>query len=1345
MRQYVWFGVLFVFLVMFPLACGTIADNDLSDEDFLQDNGSLNPESQTDFELLSMFDGRGSLEEIWDSIEADDFNRRLNCTVDNFRNEFIDVSGVAAAVLLGETQPVAGLLSSDLAHLLGFMVDESPYFLESPDDIGAVYTGDPSVYSSGFYSFLDKLWEDDERPGDEQVLEMNRKIIKRLLDKKTDIELEEDMQELVDDIRDDDFDRDFNLVASFLGKLMLQADYPIWTDENGNVLNKVDIDSSEGSTDIDTGTGNAVYGTNTLLNWVVKIMADDSARNLFYDTLRETVVLFDPAEGSENAGKVKNLLQNIEDNFTEGGSVYESDPLYKSGENDAIYDDAELGQTLREFMPYAAQLLARSDRDIALSGPPPEGEAPFYVLREAVKALKQIGFDPDAKSLEESLDVILRHDLLGRDRKENPDAFPASMAESLLFLTAACSNFGFADGGKTGETTRLVIPTTHHGHGAYTEATSLNDSLISMGTYKTLDLLGIYDISLKEDDKDYLSRSNVPFNTGNMDLYKYDINTSYPILRAMPSASSGDYGIPDGGNRTGTPPATNEYYPFNPTGKGETQLSSWTVDWGVRSCFGGEGPYFYEDPDADVVMVDGREYYKYLRPDGRIYALVNKSTDEWEYLYPVDKGDKIDPDADYYFDGVENQPQRFNRYKSTWHSDYYLYHRSSNTQSITVTPGRDADGNLTLIDMEAEGLTDAKRLTYKELIPEDDAIHTRACASPEEAFYRNYQWVYTEKKMVLIIPQSLFMSVPLMPQFGEAFMILEAHGWSGLANMRIFRANHVWAKEGTNGTSLIPGDFRVELAVAATPVMGALVNDETVYNDTLGRGLANPGIVGKNLPALYRFAFPISPKMDRSDEVSDYELGSREFLVDDEDEIWKNRNALAPILVAMLQAFSKDRVEYPEFEYASIKTGLRNHVNSFMYFIKPLVFYSQDDDTTMPTETWKARVQGTNPPDWNGEPYLCSSAMLVDPETMRWDGNDEEWTHYQPKVMKTIFNILVDSDITAPFGEGKRMDGILPVLADTKILTQLFKLFMCDANDSDDLFSALEQITSAITYTEGKMTAINREDGASKPIPFPDRLFVTGGAKDEFGAYTEFSGGRDEDIILDKYLDRLFGHDSLTTGDETVEGYGLAAYVDEQEDPAENWEGFDDTMDTLEDFLHKDSPYSLLESFIDMQDAIFLRGTPYSEEQIKGLVYTLGKMFTRYDADEGRWQVQGEDGFKDLYNILKLRIPAIHDLVKDGSGSNYDVFLNLSLHDMMAEENQCGEKGMVPYLLDTMSTDDGAEQILFDFLEYLGEDFVSEPSPLWTTLANLVSDMATALGETKDLDQVYEDYGFQKN
>jgi len=76
------------------------------------------------------------------------------------------------------------------------------------------------------------------------------------------------------------------------------------------------------------------------------------------------------------------------------------------------------------------------------------------------------------------------------------------------------------------------------------------------------------------------------------------------------------------------------------------------------------------------------------------------------------------------------------------------------------------------------------------------------------------------------------------------------------------------------------------------------------------------------------------------------------------------------------------------------------------------------------------------------------------------------------------------------------------------------------------------------------------------------------------------------------------------------------------------------------------------------------------------------------------------------------------------------------------------DNGMLELILDTASTDDGAEMILRDLYAFLGDDISTQHDPLWSTLSNLLLDMAEAIENSNGgelLEETYENYGFQIN
>ncbi|ABW67747.1 hypothetical protein [Desulfosudis oleivorans] len=1354
---------------LFFLACGLGSDDGTNGGKTgaagFQDSGSFDANSLgPDFKLLEIFDGRGSLQDIWDSIDGTTFNDHFEDTVDAYPNAFTRSSTVFSDVLDDPGQPVARLLGTDLYKNIDILMDPSKGFRTGPAGINAVYDDTyaegPTDYLDGFYSMLDALWEGDYRPGDQEIRDMGVKYVARTLDSNTPEQIQNDVQDVIDILTDERFDENFTLTAEVLGKALLQADYPIWADDDGNTVPRENINPAVHT---NTGIGNAVKGVNDLAAWENRMLIDPTARDYFYTAIREAGKIFDPDPNSTNNLKLQALLTNLEDCFTVGGAVYESNPIYKSADTDPTYSDTELGETIRDLMPHTAQLLMRSDRPTSLIKTD-TNDTPVYVLRETINLLKNIDYDPDDPGLETSLYNMLRYDQWGRDRTDpSSGAYDASLLDSLIFITNVAGNFGWLDsnfwesGVLAGESNFSWDPSFSHGHGEFCGTLTLNDSLISMRT-GVWGSVSAYDSTMHDGDEERLFRSNKAFNKEDRDNYQFSFGPDSPVLHNMPGVCAGIMGTPDGGNRDGVPPGKNNYVPFNPTGLGEDQLGAWSVAWPAQACFGGEGPYYYEDPNAEIVYVDGKNYFKYLRPDGRVYALVNKDNPEWEYIYPTEQGDGEDPETEV--TGYNGKRQRFNRFQSTFHSDYMMarfetyagYDPVPDTEEF-VTVEHDVDGNLAIVELSPNDIVTeddvAGRLTFNELIPEDTPLHERACQSQEEALYRNYQWVYTEKKMVIILMERLFIAEGALGE-GALFIVMEANGFSGLSNLRLFEDNHVWAKKGASGTSDIPGDYRCELVLEGgenyTPVAGV----DDIYERVLTRGgHCTPSVVGRSLPSVYRLAFPLSPQMDRGNGVLDYELGSREFTVG--DEIWQNRNAVMPPFVALLAALLNNTPSYNDgYDRDSLNCGIKGFINGVAPALqKPLVYYQRDGDypefswpvppdfawTGVPFNTWKVRVQGTDHYGyWIGDNYLQPAKGF--PGDPVWNGSEAENLYYQPATCKTLLNILTDSDITAPVAEGKRMDGLLPLVTETKTLSALVKALMSDANDSTRIDSALEQIVGAVKYTQGTMTAIDADPAANKNIVYPNWMFATGYGSGDFGEYIGFYNVRDEDIILDKILDTVIGHDSLPD----KEGYGLADYVDTQE-TTDNWKDFNHYLDIMEDFLYPESPYSLLESFIGSTDAIFARETPYTDEQIAGLIYGMGKLFTYYDTDTGRWVVQGEPGFDGLYKTLNARVPAIHELIKDDDGTNYTAMLIIG-------EDMLKDNGQADYLLDAMSTNVNARGILEDLHTFLADDIVRDSEPLWETLSQLLADLAVAVDQSSGgaaLDDVYDSYGFQIN
>ena len=119
-----------------------------------------------------------------------------------------------------------------------------------------------------------------------------------------------------------------------------------------------------------------------------------------------------------------------------------------------------------------------------------------------------------------------------------------------------------------------------------------------------------------------------------------------------------------------------------------------------------------------------RTWNVYYRPNGQVYML--KTVDApYEYVYPADGDDKeVDWDesrdisAYYTAKGLSGRSrERWNRYKSTWYSDYYMIQIIDDLFNHWYVTPQDTSG----------GAEYAGRITFNEIIAQDDA--NRACAS----------------------------------------------------------------------------------------------------------------------------------------------------------------------------------------------------------------------------------------------------------------------------------------------------------------------------------------------------------------------------------------------------------------------------------------------------------------------------------------------------------------------------------------------------------------------------------------------------------------------------------------
>jgi len=693
---------------------------------------------------------------------------------------------------------------------------------------------------------------------------------------------------------------------------------------------------------------------------------------------------------------------------------------------------------------------------------------------------------------------------------------------------------------------------------------------------------------------------------------------------------------------------------------------------------------------------------------------------------------------------VQNTCQRYHRYRPRWHTDYYLIKMDR--------------GVFTPIDMLTGGATDATCFIIDEIIPEDEP--KRACASQEEALYRNLQWVLTEKKIVLIVP---FYLNPLGAEFCM-FQFVEGNGFEGLVNSRKFRANKIWAKKGTQGISKIPGDYRLFIVTSSpTKVLSVVDFDESTVLGTIGNSSANPAIIPHTFASISRLAFPRSDVanlpagheeygIQYENEVAfqDFSIGSREFEVSDDDPVWKKRNGLVPLIITALSTaweLSDDT-----------HRGILRVLDSQFASLKPLFYFSKWTDGAVP-QSWLPRIKGGSN---NSYDFLCpdekattyGSFIYDTNDTTAWFGGWNVRNYYQLKSMPTSMTFMVDSDPSRTrVNKNKRADGFIASLTyyksdeprgdnnlpNTRLITKLLKVLdkvgsaaFADPdpeNIVDDdiatfgtrrkLFYGAEQvmtnqriIKNASTYN---LTTIDKT--SFKNVDFPSWMFTNTTFVDanndglHDGTYSDIRPG---DIVVDEDLNLSIGSDTL--------GMGLAKFTDVRApdyvgSDKRSWKSFNDAADKAVEFTSNlgkaQGKYNITDNLVNLIDKFFTRVT-VGQDEINSLMHTLGIINAYHDGSE--WQYPEE-----LIDIQTRLAPTIADIGKAHAVESAEFNLALMV-----------EGGLIDYVLNTMETPFSTEEIVSDLQRLLNHRLIaqnedSRNSILWSDLVEMNEGLIASL------------------
>lgn len=1358
------------------------------------------------YRLFDLLDPYPALYDAFSDIDQHTFNVLLADAVNPNIDETKSVLQQVPTII----DPLVATIGA-LRSILGRVIYQDEYAW--PND-------DYDMYAQDFYSFMDDVSAANIKTTDE-LLQILRKII-GYIQYAHGSELDTVMADLIAFLQDSEgqnLSTELPLLQEGLGKLLLQAN--TYYDENnnklGNAVSGIDALLS-GVNDIATADPEAREALYNVMRELDALLTAQANGKDFATILQEFMI---NAEDYATIGG-----QYYGDGATP--TNYYSDT---TGVGIGYYVNTELRNGLKAMWPALAMLFIRGKENEDLTPIKDElGRSAVECLSEALYSLKlNSGIDFENYYLEPSLKRMAEYNGLGQQRSSA--SYKVSYLDHLLYTLKLSNEFGFL----TRKASSSDEPYANDSNGDPNEKKcrlhgepsggimTINDSLYSMtsGAIKAtssqgdIDYFGSYNLALDlrvndftwpskgvglaevtvytKGQGNYVYRSSYPFGSSQVNSNKFYMGYDFPTLALLGGASVGDAGIPNGG-KTGITPTSNEttvsdanndyrtYYPYVGNGLGELNTGRWVMGWIARACWEGEGPYYYDPEKAGkttpTVEIEGTTYKVYFRPDGRIYAL--KDTVNGDYFYPEDGGNDV-KDIGIDNGGTPSSPQytmvgdyylRENRYRYTWHTDYYLmkadyvcYDDDANhggpryyspasvvtdkykMHSLNGTTGQGKHGD----DSDAS-TNNAGALWFWERISENDP--NRACASQEEAMYRNFQWLILEKKFVFVMPMRSYLGLRASACGANfdinvdalVYAIIEGNGIAGIANAKKGSQLGYWALSGSEGVELghnqptsgknygdshTLADGRVwvlvkedaswdkEVVIIVPMTEGDYVDINKVWNDVLKGGNVLPNVVGENIVPIARMAFL----------QQDFVASGSADIGDENSTTWQNRNKLLPVVAALAGTLhTKSYYDPPASGYWYNFAG--NHKYPLKYLgdmisslVSPLVRYYKTPYAGAPKGWFVPHIK---------DPHGRGTYAFFTPKPQ--DGAVD----FKPTdTLHTVANILTENSTAAA-------DGLIPAIANTQMVSKLLA-FLQKTGRSGDIYNDIDP--DSTKYTDW---------GARRKIMYGLEQIVTnikaGQSKElQSGYYTEsmnyptwfFTNNdgtlsvQDEShgvVNLNTALDELIG--SSDTDDTPEPGEkGLAVFVDDRpvdnSNPDRNWINYNKLMTGLGELLSNKGTaagtYNITEDLITVVNRT-LTSFSATNDELKGLRHTLGTALYYYDDSTSQWVVPNE-----LKDITTSYLPQ----VLQAFNGRYDDLL-------VVANNMLIDDGFMEYFMTNLSSSYPTQDVLTQLYDFLGTDLVANAdSRLWNDLNELLLSLVIMMNDTsqaRSYRSTFEDY-----
>ncbi len=457
----------------------------------------------------------------------------------------------------------------------------------------------------------------------------------------------------------------------------------------------------------------------------------------------------------------------------------------------------------------------------------------------------------------------------------------------------------------------------------------------------------------------------------------------------------------------------------------------WVLNWIKRVTYSGYGPYYNKNKK------DGSG--NFLSPDGAIARYANLSE---------------------------------NRYKPTWQTAKYKICISNNATTGanckdiglggTEYGGQSASGN---------PVNPGTGYTIFEISKTDSE---RAVDSDEEAFYKNFQWLLYEKRLVVIIPARAKLSGLTFEE--SLFIIAIGNGLKGMMSLKPYctgtaantcggASNGTWLKN----TSISLRDNTASYKDLTSAKFSNVAGDSVVYVEGWGYGLTgmtafaeaellkgnliwplliNP--TGSDVSTIYgmippaiSFNFPVLEKLGFT--------GTTTVTPSITAANWDKRNKLLPLIVAFAKTLD-DQVDV-----ANNKNPYTLLTDLSKILSRPYLFINTDNSVV------------------RGDPYAPKPSIidirLTDDNPIR--NPTATAPEYLPSdIIFSPIGILVES-------QRKFQDGVVMLAAKTDFITSLVQMFVSLGDSSkksgrDKIWAAIQKIMGEIKVNSDGGTATNQ-------------------------------------------------------------------------------------------------------------------------------------------------------------------------------------------------------------------------------------------------------------------------------